>query len=245
VGKKKGAQAMQITNKTADPLWRGQEGKRLEAMYQIERKLLAVGYRRIAGVDEVGRGPLAGPVVAAAAIIPPGTFIAKLNDSKKLTAQQREAVYGQIVELKIPYGLGQASVQEIDRMNILKASRLAMIRAVRNLPIQPDYLLIDGQAWPGIGLQHRGVVGGDALSLSIAAASVIAKVTRDRLMIDLDQAFPGYGFAKHKGYPTPQHYAALARYGPSLIHRQSFNLHLPSAREQAASKDKKVKGAEQ
>ncbi|HBR28501.1 MAG TPA: ribonuclease HII [Firmicutes bacterium] len=230
---------MEKKNKTEDPLWREQEGKRLEAMFQLESELLAAGYRVIAGVDEVGRGPLAGPVVAAAAIIPPGTFIAKLDDSKKLTAKQRDAVYGQILDLKIPYGLGQASVQEIDQLNILKASRLAMMRAVQNLPDEPDYLLLDGHAWPGIKLQHRGVVGGDALSLSIAAASVIAKVTRDRLMVDLDQAFPGYGFAKHKGYPTPQHYAALARYGPSLLHRQSFNLHLPSAIGQAVGTEEK------
>lgn len=228
---------MSIKTKIADPLWCEQEGKRLEAMYQLESQLIAAGYRMIAGVDEVGRGPLAGPVVAAAAIIPPGTFIANLNDSKKLTAKQRDAVYKQILDLKIPYGLGQASVQEIGRLNILRASRLAMMRAVRNLPSEPDFLLIDGQAWPEIPLHHRGVVGGDGLSLSIAAASVIAKVTRDRLMMDLDQAFPGYGFAKHKGYPTPQHYAALARYGPSLIHRQSFNLHLPSAIDQAAGQE--------
>jgi ribonuclease HII len=165
-------------------------------------------------------------VVAAAAIIPPDTFIPHLNDSKKLTPKQRVSVYEQIQVLKIPYGIGQASVGEIDRLNILQASRLAMMRAVHNLPVQPDFLLLDGYAWPGIDLPHRGVIGGDALSMSIAAASVLAKVTRDRIMIDLDRAFPGYGFAKHKGYPTAQHYAALARFGPTPVHRRSFNLHL-------------------
>lgn len=215
--------------------WREQEAERLYAMYKLEHQLLAAGYRRIAGVDEAGRGPLAGPVVAAAAVIPPGTFIVHLNDSKKLTAKQRELVYEQLLAAKIPYGLGQASVEEIDRLNILNASRLAMMRAVRNLPVKPDFLLIDGHAWSGIDLHHRGVVGGDACSLSIAAASVLAKVTRDRLMIQLDQAFPGYGFAKHKGYPTAEHYSALARLGPCPIHRRSFNLHLQLTLDQASS----------
>lgn len=214
------------TIKKEDTKGREQEEKRLRAMYKLEQELIAAGYQRIAGVDEAGRGPLAGPVVAAAAIIPPDTFIVHLNDSKKLSVKQRESVYEQIMKLRIPYGLGQASVQEIDRMNILNASRLAMMRAVRNLPVKADYLLIDGYAWSGINLPHSGVVRGDALSLSIAAASVVAKVTRDRLMGELEQAFPGYGFAKHKGYPTAEHYAALARLGPSPIHRRSFNLHI-------------------
>ena len=229
------------TKQDESKFW-AEEEKRLQAMYQIEQQLLAQGYEIIAGTDEAGRGPLAGPVVAAAAIIPPGIYIARLNDSKKLTAKQREDIYEQILALKVPYGLGQASVQEIDRYNILKASRLAMLRAVRNLPVKPDYLLIDGYAWPGIDLPHRGVVGGDALSLSIAAASVLAKVTRDHLMIDLDKAFPGYGFAKHKGYPTAEHYAALARLGPSLIHRRSFNLHTQFNLTQQQSEESRVKG---
>lgn len=220
--------------KNKETAWREQEEKRLHAMYKLEQQLQKAGYQRIAGVDEAGRGPLAGPVVAAATIIPPGTFIPHLKDSKKLTAKQREKVYEQIMALKIPYGLGQASVEEIDRFNILNASRLAMMRAVRNLSIQPDYLLLDGYAWPGINLPHRGVVGGDAQSLSIAAASVLAKVTRDRLMVQVDQAFPGYGFAKHKGYPTAEHYAALARLGPCPIHRRSFNLHIQLTLDQAA-----------
>ncbi|HHW11633.1 MAG TPA: ribonuclease HII [Firmicutes bacterium] len=223
-------------------LWRQREEERLHTMYQLEHQLQAAGYRRIAGVDEAGRGPLAGPVVAAAAIIPPATFIGHLNDSKKLTAKQREFVYEQLMAAKIPYGLGQASVEEIDRLNILNASRLAMMRAVRNLPVPPDFLLIDGYAWAGVDIPHRGVVGGDALSLSIAAASVLAKVTRDRLMVELDRAFPGYGFAQHKGYPTAEHYAALARLGPCPIHRRSFNLHLQLTLDQAAGATSGRKG---
>ena len=217
-----------------ETIWRQEEEKRLHAMYKLEHQLQVAGYQRIAGVDEAGRGPLAGPVVAAAAIIPPRAFIGHLNDSKKLTPKQREVVYEQLLATKIPYGLGQASVEEIDRLNILNASRLAMMRAVENLPVKPDFLLLDGHAWSGIKIPHRGVVGGDACSLSIAAASVLAKVTRDRLMVELDQAFPGYGFAKHKGYPTAQHYAALARMGPCPIHRRSFNLHLQLTLDQAA-----------
>ncbi|HEY8391898.1 MAG TPA: ribonuclease HII [Capillibacterium sp.] len=202
-----------------------EEKKRLLAMSRLEAELQAAGYRLIAGVDEAGRGPLAGPVVAAAAVVPLGTIIPYLNDSKKLTAKQRDAVYQQILALKIPYGIGEASVGEIDRLNILNASRLAMLRAVRNLPVRPDFLLIDGYSWPGITLPHRGIIGGDGRSVSIAAASILAKVTRDRLMTELDRTYPGYGFAKHKGYPTAEHYAALARYGPTPVHRRSFNLH--------------------
>ncbi|NLY92245.1 MAG: ribonuclease HII [Firmicutes bacterium] len=218
-----------------------EEKKRLLAMSRLEAELRAGGYRLIAGVDEAGRGPLAGPVVAAAAVIPPGIFIPYLNDSKKLTASQRSSVYQKILALKIPYGIGQASVGEIDRLNILGASRLAMMRAVRNLPVQPDFLLIDGYAWPGIELPHRGVIGGDGLSVSIAAASILAKVTRDQLMIELDRAFPGYGFAKHKGYPTAEHYAALARFGPTPLHRRSFNLHLQLPLEPEAGRSLEVK----
>jgi len=224
-----------------DRLFQEEEEKRLREMFRLEEELLAGGYRLIAGVDEAGRGPLAGPVVAAAAVIPPDTFIPYLNDSKKLTARQRAAVYQQILALKIPYGIGQASVGEIDRLNILNASRLAMMRAVRNLPVQPDFLLIDGYAWPGIDLPHRGVIGGDGLSMSIAAASILAKVTRDQLMIQLDQAFPGYGFDKHKGYPTAEHYAALAQFGPTPIHRRSFNLHIQLPLEPKASRPLEVK----
>lgn len=201
-----------------------EEFARQQAMLELEKEVSGLGFRHIAGIDEAGRGPLAGPVVAAAAILPSGVFIPGLNDSKKLSPKRREEIFEMIMELSIPYGVGEASVEEIDRFNILQASRMAMMRAIRNLPFQPDYLLIDGYAWAGIDLPHRGVVHGDALCLSIAAASIIAKVTRDRLMTELDKEYPGYGFAKHKGYPTPEHFVALARYGPSLVHRRSFNL---------------------
>lgn len=201
------------------------EKERQSEMYKIENQLLKAGYEIIAGIDEAGRGPLAGPVLAAAAVVPPELFIEGLNDSKKLSPKKREKIYQHMLELKIPYGLGQASVEEIDQINILNASRLAMKRAVKNLPVMPDYLLIDGNSWSGISIPHQGVVGGDARSLSIAAASIFAKVTRDRIMVKLDKLFPGYGLAKHKGYPTVEHFAALAQLGPSNIHRRSFNLH--------------------
>ncbi len=201
------------------------EKGRQSEMYKIENQLLKTGYEIIAGIDEAGRGPLAGPVLAAAAVVPPELFIEGLNDSKKLSPKKREKIYQHMLELKIPYGLGQASVEEIDQINILNASRLAMKRAVKNLPVMPDYLLIDGNSWSGISIPHQGVVGGDARSLSIAAASIFAKVTRDRIMVKLDKLFPGYGLAKHKGYPTVEHFAALAQLGPSNIHRRSFNLH--------------------
>ncbi len=202
---------------------REKESDRRERMYIIERELLQAGYQNIAGVDEAGRGPLAGPVVAAAIILPPGVVIEGIDDSKKLTPAQRERVYRRMLEEKIPVGLGAASVNEIDRFNILVASRIAMMRAIKRMPVTPDFLLIDGYPWPGISLPHRGLVKGDARSLSIAAASIVAKVTRDRLMCLLDRKYPGYGFSKHKGYPTREHLAALARLGPSAVHRRSFH----------------------
>ena len=220
---------MSLASKREKAARKEEEIKRQMVMYKLESQLIAEGYKYIAGVDEAGRGPLAGPVLAAAAIIPPGIFIDGLNDSKQLSAKKREQIYEEILAVKIPYGLGEASVAEIDRYNILKASRLAMMRAVHNLPVKPDYLLIDGYAWPGIPLAHQGVVGGDALSLSIAAASILAKVTRDRIMQELDRVYPGYGFAQHKGYPTAEHFAAIARLGPSVVHRRSFNLRYPPA----------------
>lgn len=202
---------------------REKESDRRARMYIIETELLKEGYEAIAGVDEAGRGPLAGPVVAAAVILVPGVVIEGINDSKKLTPIQRERVYRRIKKEKVPVGLGAASVEEIDRYNILVASRMAMIRAVERLPVTPGFLLIDGYAWPGIDLPHRGLVQGDARSLSIAAASIVAKVTRDRLMRFLDRRYPGYGFTKHKGYATREHLAALVRLGPSAVHRRSFH----------------------
>src|SRR5690554_4012466 len=199
-----------------------EEKDRRKRMYIVESELHKAGYEAIAGVDEAGRGPLAGPVVAAAVILPPEVRIKGIDDSKKLSPTRREHVYAQIRRERILFGVGAATVEEIDRLNILVASRMAMMRAVEKLPVRPDFLLIDGYAWPGINLPHRGLIRGDARSLSIAAASIVAKVTRDRLMGLLDRKYPGYGFAKHKGYCTREHLDALDRLGISAVHRQSF-----------------------
>lgn len=181
------------------------------------------GVTMVAGVDEAGRGCLAGPVVAAAVVIPPDFTHPKLDDSKKLTAARRDAVFADLMaDGRLLIGVGQAGVEEIDQINILRASHLAMERAVRALPVVPGGLLIDGLPVRPFPFAHQAVVDGDALCLSIAAASVVAKVTRDRLMVELDQRVPGYGFAQHKGYGTPAHLAALTALGPSPQHRRSF-----------------------
>lgn len=174
----------------------------------------------IAGVDEAGRGPLAGPVVAAAVVLCDGG-IAGLADSKALSAARREALFA-LITARCIVGVGQASVAEIDRLNILQATMLAMTRAVAALGVEPDEVLVDGNRLPGWRWRARAIIGGDATEPAISAASIIAKVTRDRLMIEADAAYPGYGFARHKGYGTPEHLAALYRYGPSPAHRMSF-----------------------
>lgn len=187
-----------------------------------ERKARALGHRHIAGVDEVGRGPLAGPVVAAAVMLDPALVPEGLNDSKRLTARARTRLFEEILA-GCAVGIGEASVAEIDRHNILRASHLAMIRALAALPGGADFALIDGNMIPqGITLPARAVVGGDHLSLSIAAASIVAKVTRDRIMVDLAQQHPGYGWEKNAGYPTAQHRGALAELGVTPHHRRSF-----------------------
>lgn len=211
-----------------------EEKDRRLRMYIFETELRRAGYKAIAGVDEAGRGPLAGPVVAAAVILPPDVEIEGIDDSKKLSPARREQVYARIRRAGIPFAVGAATVEEIDRFNILVASRMAMMRAVAKLPVRPDFLLIDGYAWPGINLPHRGVIDGDARSLSIAAASIVAKVTRDRLMCLLDRKYPGYGFAKHKGYCTREHLAALTRLGACAIHRRSFRVRDPATGAQLA-----------
>jgi len=175
----------------------------------------------VCGVDEAGRGPLAGPVVAAAVILDPVRIPIGIDDSKKLTAPVREALFD-LINANAHVGIGIASVEEIDSLNILWAAMLAMRRAVAALPIAPGHALIDGNRCPDLSCRSTAVIGGDALSLSIAAASIIAKVTRDRMMRDLDAAHPGYGFAGHKGYGTAAHLAALDRLGPCIIHRRSF-----------------------
>ncbi len=180
------------------------------------------GHRFIAGVDEAGRGPLAGPVVAAAVILHRDTPIAGVDDSKKLSESRRESLYGEIVQNAAGYGIGIVDRETIDRINILRASLEAMRLAVVNLPIEPDFLLIDGLYAPDTDFPSEAVPHGDSLSLSIAAASIIAKVTRDRIMRKLDRMYPQYGFNRNKGYPTPQHLAALDEFGPCEIHRRSF-----------------------
>ena len=178
--------------------------------------------RIICGTDEAGRGPLAGPVVAAACILPDGYMPEGLNDSKKLTEKKRDALYEIITRDAVAWCAASASPEEIDEINILEASLLSMRRAVAGLGIRPDFLLIDGNVNRGFDLPARAIVSGDALSPSIAAASIIAKVTRDRLCADYETLYPGYGFAGHKGYPTPAHKLAVFEKGPCPIHRRSF-----------------------
>ena len=187
-----------------------------------EEQARQAGYHAIAGIDEAGRGPLAGPVVAAAVCLPANYDIPGLQDSKRLTEPQREAVYGDVLQESIAYGVGVVSHRLIDRHNILWATREAMLRAVRQLATVPDLLLIDGPIKLQIAINQRPIVRGDSSCASIAAASVIAKVTRDRMMVHYDRLYPAYGFDRHKGYPTRQHYARLRAHGPCAIHRLSF-----------------------
>ena len=191
-------------------------------MWEIEDENYAEGFHVICGVDEAGRGPLAGPVCAAAVILPPHTRIPGLNDSKKLTDKKRRELFPVICEQAVAYGIGMATEQEIDEINILQATFLAMQRAMDGLQVRPDLALIDGDRQKDFGLPVKTVVKGDSLSANIAAASVLAKVTRDDLMIRQAEQFPEYGFEIHKGYGTKAHYAALEQYGPSPIHRMTF-----------------------
>ncbi len=190
--------------------------------YTFEQAAQARGFTAIAGVDEVGRGPLAGPVVAAAVILDPKNIPAGLNDSKKLTAKKRDALYDAIMDAA-DVSLAQASVSEIDEYNILRASHIAMVRAVAGLARPADHVLIDGNLVPhGLTISHETIIKGDGRSLSIAAASVIAKVWRDRHMVDLAQQYPGYGWEKNAGYPTTAHKAGLENLGVTPHHRRSF-----------------------
>jgi ribonuclease HII len=190
---------------------------------RYEKQLHAAGHLRVAGIDEVGRGPLAGPVCAAAAVLPAGFTHKLLNDSKKLTPTRREEIYAELTtDPHIHWSVILVEVAEIDRINILQATRVAMRRAVLELPHPASAALIDGLPVPDFPLPQQALVKGDSLSYSIAAASVIAKVTRDRLMVQLAQQYPAYGFEIHKGYPTPKHLAALRQHGPCPAHRRSF-----------------------
>lgn len=198
------------------------ERERVASLYIWERRLQRQGAGRIAGVDEAGRGPLAGPVTAAAVILPPGLFIAGLNDSKKVPPVRRRELAAIIKKESLAWGIGWVSVKEIDNLNILAASRWAMWRALTALTIRPDHVLIDGLQLPGLGIPQTPLAGGDALSASIAAASILAKVARDELMVAYDAVFPGYDLAGNKGYPTRSHREALRRLGPCNLHRRSF-----------------------
>lgn len=191
--------------------------------YLYEQNALNAGYKVICGIDEAGRGPLAGPVHAAAVILPMGLEMEGLNDSKKLSEKKREQLFDVICEKAIDYSIGIATEKEIDEINILNATFLAMHRAVEGLRIKPDYALIDGNQYPKIPfVAEETVVKGDAKSMSVAAASILAKVSRDRFMFEKAKEYPQYQFEKHKGYGTKLHYEMLAEYGPSPIHRMSF-----------------------
>ena len=191
-------------------------------LWAYEREAFADGVKLVCGVDEAGRGPLAGPVCAAAVILPPELVIPGLNDSKKLTDKKRRELYDVITAEAVSYGIAFASEKKIDEINILQATFLAMARAMEKLTPQPELALIDGNRAKDFGLPVRTIVKGDSLSASIAAASILAKVTRDRLMEQYDEAYPQYGFAIHKGYGTKRHYEALREFGPSPIHRMTF-----------------------
>ena len=191
-------------------------------MWEIENRYFAEGITVVCGVDEAGRGPLAGPVCAAAVILPPNLELPGLTDSKKLSDKRRRELYPVIMEQAVAYGIGLASHEEIDQINILQATFLAMERALEQLRVRPDLVLIDGNRKKDFGVLAETVVKGDSLSASIAAASVLAKVTRDDIMIAMAQENPGYGFEIHKGYGTKAHYDALRTLGPSPIHRMTF-----------------------
>ncbi len=190
--------------------------------YEIELSLIPSHAKTVCGLDEAGRGPLAGPVYAGAVILPAGYVPEGLNDSKKLTEAKREALFEEITKNALAWAYGTASHEEIDEINILNASMLAMRRAVEALPIRPDFLLIDGNVVRGFSIEAKSLVKGDAKSPSIAAASIIAKVLRDRECAEMAKRYPEYGFEKHKGYPTKAHYEAIAAHGVLPIHRKSF-----------------------
>lgn len=190
--------------------------------FSIEKQKIDSGFKYVCGIDEAGRGPLCGPVVAAACILPVDVDIPKLNDSKKLSPKVRMELFELIKEKALAYSIGYGDVEEIDRINILEATLLAMRRAVDGLEIKPDYLLVDGNIFRDFDVPGESVIKGDAVSSSIAAASILAKVTRDLLCDELDALYPEYGIKNHKGYGTKVHIEALKKYGPAPIHRKQF-----------------------
>ncbi len=190
--------------------------------YTLEQELIDQGYELVCGVDEAGRGPLCGPVVTAAVILPCGLYLEGLNDSKKLTEKKREKLFDEICSSAVAYSITLGTVEEINQTNILAATINAMNTAVDTLPIKADFALIDGNIAKGFSIPSKPVIHGDAISPSIAAASILAKVTRDRLCVELDKQYPMYGISKHKGYGTKEHMAALKQYGPAPIYRTKF-----------------------
>ena len=197
------------------------EDLRLEQMLRYEKELYQAGYQTIAGIDEVGRGPLAGPVVAAAVILPPGCKIKGLNDSKKIPKKKHQEIYQAVLDKALAVGIGLMNSEIIDQVNIYEATKLAMKEALSKLSLKPDYLLIDAMKLD-IDIPQESIIKGDANSLSIAAASIVAKVTRDKLMADYDKEYPGYDFAQNAGYGTKSHLQGLERHGVTPIHRKTF-----------------------
>lgn len=199
-----------------------EEKKRQEALWEIENSLKEKGFKYIAGVDEAGRGPLAGPVYAAAVILPDGAELSGINDSKKLTPKKREELFDKITEIAISYAIFSVDEKEIDEINILNATHKAMNGAVNSLTQKPDYVIIDGNSIKGMEIAHETIVKGDAKSISIAAASILAKVARDRYIDEMGKVYPEYGFENHKGYGTKAHTDAILKYGVCPIHRRTF-----------------------
>ena len=199
------------------------EYERIQRLQKYERSLWREGKKFVAGIDEAGRGPLAGPVVAGAVIFDKNPKIPFVDDSKKLSSELREHLYGHIIKTALFYGIGVSQVDEIDNINIYQASLVAMQRALDGLGFNPDHLLIDGKAYPSTDFPHTTIVKGDSLSYSIAAASILAKVTRDRIMENYDKDFPQYGFSNNKGYATQEHLNAIEEFGFCAIHRRSFH----------------------
>lgn len=199
-----------------------EEKKRQEKLWEIENSLKEKGYKYIAGVDEAGRGPLAGPVYAAAVILPNGAELSGINDSKKLTPKKREELFEKITEIAVCYAIFSVDEKEIDEINILNATHKAMNGAVKSLSTKPDYVIIDGNSIKGMEIEHDTVVKGDAKSISIAAASILAKVARDRYIDKMGEVYPEYGFENHKGYGTKAHTDAILKYGVCPIHRRTF-----------------------
>lgn len=199
-----------------------EEIQRLLSMKEIENGYRAQGYTNIAGVDEAGRGPLAGPVYAAAVILPPDVIIKGINDSKKLSEKRREELFDEITEKAVAYNICSIDEKRIDEINILNATFEAMNGAVNGLKLQPDFVLIDGNRIGGMTVPHETVIKGDSKSISIAAASILAKVSRDRFICEMAEKYPQYGFEQHKGYGTRAHNEAILKYGPCEIHRKTF-----------------------